>query len=125
MTKISLSTRKKAISLILSMVVITLSSAFFIVWIQQQISRTAQSSKKLEAKLAESSRKLSYLDQRIAGNHQPVVLQGKVAGSLRPAVESQVVFVRERELATGRRYAISQPYEVSEGLALLDFDTSR
>ena len=125
MTKISLSTRKKAISLILSMVVITLGSAFFIVWIQQQISRTAQSSKKLEADLAESSRKLSYLDQRIADNHQPVVLQGKVAGILRPAFESQVVFVRERELATGRRYAISQPYEGSEGLALLDFDTSR
>ncbi len=125
MTKISLSTRKKAISLILSMVVITLSSAFFIVWIQQQISRTAQSSKELESDLAKSYSKLRHLDQLIAGNHQPVVLQGKVAGSLRPAVESQVVFVRERELATGRRYAISQPYEVSEGLALLDFDTSR
>ena len=125
MTKISLSTRKKAIPLILSMVVITLSSAFFIVWIQQQISRTAQSSKGLESDLAKSYSKLRRLDQLIAGNHQPVVLQGKVAGSLRPAVESQVVFVRERELATGRRYAISQPYEVSEGLALLDFDTSR
>ena len=125
MTKISLSTRKKAISLILSMVVITLSSAFFIVWIQQQLSRTAQSSKELESDLAKSYSKLRHLDQLIAGNHQPVVLQGKVAGSLRPAVESQVVFVRERELATGRRYAISQPYEVSEGLASLDFDTSR
>ena len=101
----------------LMMVVITLSSAFYIVWLQQQISRTAQSSKLLEADLAESCRRLSYTDERIARCHQPVVLQGKVTGTLRPLVKKQVVFVRERELATGSSYAISLPYEISTGLA--------
>ena len=118
-------TRKNVISLILAMVTVTFSCAFAIVWIQQQISRTALSSKHFESRLAETSRKLRYLDERIAGFHQPVVLQGKVAGTLRPSVEDQVVFVEERQLATGRAYAVSQPYEVSMDLALLDIDRSR
>ena len=117
--------RKHLILLILSMVTVTLGSAFAIVWIQQQISRTALSSKHFESQLAETSRKLRYLDERIAGYHQPVVLQGKVAGILRPSVEDQVVFVNERQLSTGRAYAVSQHYEVSMDLALLDIDRSR
>jgi len=125
MLKLSSKARKSVITLILAMVTVTVSSAFAIVWMQQQISRTAQNSKQFESQLAETSRKLRYLDERIAGFHQPVVLQGKVAGILRPSVEDQVVFVQERQLATGRAYAVSQPYEVSMGLALLDLDTSR
>ena len=117
--------RKHIILLVLAMVTVTLANAFAIVWIQQQISRTAQSSKDFESQLAETSRKLRYLDERIAGYHQPVVLQGKVAGILRPSVKDQVVFVEERQLARGRVYAVSQPYEVSMDLALLDINRSR
>ena len=124
MLKLTSTARKHVIFLIFAMIVVTVGSAFAIVWIQQQISRTAQSSKALESQLAETSRKLRYLDERIAGYHQPVVLQGKVAGVLRPSVENQVVFVQERQLATGRSYAVSQPYEVSMDLALLDLNTS-
>ena len=125
MLKLTSTALKHVIFLIFAMIVVTVGSAFAIVWIQQQISRTAQSSKALESQLAETSRKLRYLDERIAGYHQPVVLQGKVAGVLRPSVENQVVFVQERQLATGRSYAVSQPYEVSMDLALLDLNTSR
>ena len=117
--------RKHIILLILTMVTVILASAFAIVWIQQQNSRTAQSSKHFESQLAETSRKLRYLDERIAGYHQPIVMQGKVAGILRPSVEDQVVFVEERQLATGRAYTVSQPYEVSMDLALLEIDRSR
>ena len=124
MLQLSCRARKHVILLILLMVTLIVGSAFSIVWMQQQISRTAQSSKHFESQLAETSRKLRYLDERIAGTHQPVVLQGKVAGVLRPSVEEQVVFVEERQLATGRAYAVSQPYEVSMGLALLDIDSS-
>ncbi|WPJ95284.1 hypothetical protein SH580_17825 [Coraliomargarita algicola] len=125
MLKLSSKTRKHVIALIFTMVVVTVGSAFAIVWMQQQISRTAQDSKHLESQLAETSRKLRYLDERIAGYHQPVVLQSKVAGVLRPSVDDQVVFVQEKQLASGRTYAVSQPYEVSMDLALLDFDSSR
>jgi hypothetical protein len=124
MFKLSDKARKQVTLLIFAMITVTVGSAFAIVWMQQQISRTAQSSKHFESQLAETSRKLRYLDERIAGTHQPVVLQGKVAGVLRPSVEDQVVFVEERQLATGRAYAVSQPYEVSMGLALLDIDSS-
>lgn len=118
-------TRRRVVSLILAMIAVTVGSAFAIVWMQQQISRTAQDSKQLESQLAETVRKLRYLDERIAGYHQPVVLQGKVAGILRPSVEDQVVWVQERQLAGGRAYAVSQPYEVSMDLALLDLESSR
>jgi hypothetical protein len=125
MFKLSSQARKYVIVLIFSMVAVTVSSAFAIVWMQQQISRTAQNSKELESQLAETSRKLRFLDERIAGYHQPVVLQGKVAGILRPSMEDQVVFVEERQLATGRSYAVSRPYEVSTDLALLDLSPNR
>ena len=125
MNKMSSQTRKRVVVLILAMIAITVGSAFAIVWMQQQISRTAQNSKQLESQLAETVRKLRYLDERIAGYHQPVVLQGKVAGVLRPSVEDQVVWVEERQLASGRTYAVSQPYEVSMDLALLDLESSR
>ena len=125
MLQLSCRARKHVILLILLMVTLIVGSAFSIVWMQQQISRTAQSSKHFESQLAESSRKLRFLDERIAGYHQPVVLQGKVAGILCPSVEDQVVFVEERQLANGRAYAVSQPYEVSMDLALLDIDRSR
>ena len=125
MLQISYRARKHVILLILVMVTVVVGSAFGIVWLQQQISRTAQSSKRFESQLAETSRKLRFLDERIAVYHQPVVLQGKVAGVLRPSVEDQVVFVEERQLATGRTYAVSQSYESSIDLALLDVDRSR
>jgi len=125
MLNLSSKARKHVAVLILAMVVVTVGSAFAIVWMQQQISRTAQSSKQFESQLADTTRKLRFLDERIAGYHQPIVLQGKIAGILRPSVEDQVVFVRERQLATGRSYAVAQPYEVSMDLALLDLNASR
>lgn len=114
--------RKRIYMLVISMIAITVMSAFSIVWMQQQISRTAQNSKENEAKFAETVRKLRYLDERIATMHQPVVLQGKVAGVLRPSLDNQIVWVNEQNVATGRAYALSAPYEVSMDLALLDFE---
>lgn len=125
MKQLSSKTRRHTVALILAMVAITVVSAFSIVWMQQQISRTAESSQKLESQLAETLRKLRFLDERIATYHQPVVLQGKVAGVLRPSLENQVVWVEERQLPDGRSYAVSQPYEVSTDLALLDTTISR
>lgn len=125
MTKFSAKTRKRVYALILANVAVIVGSAFAVVWMQQQITTTAKNSKQLESKLAEQVRKLRHLDQRIAGEHQPVVLQGKVAGSLRPSMEDQVVWVQERHMATGRSYAVAQPYEASMGLARLDRNTSR
>ena len=123
--KLSPSTRARCLALILGMIAITVGSAFGIVWMQQQISRTAQSTKQIEAELAEMVRKIGFLDERIAAIHQPVVLQGKVAGTLRPSMENQVVWVRELEMPSGRSYAISEPYEISSDLAMLEINSPR
>lgn len=125
MNTISSQGRQRIYLLVVSMIAITVISAFAIVWMQQQISRTAQNSKENESMLAETVRKLRYLDERIATMHQPVVLQGKVAGVLRPSMDDQIVWVNEQNVATGRAYALSAPYEVSMDLALLDINTSR
>ena len=57
--------------------------------------------------------------------HQPVVLQGKVAGTLRPSLDSQIVWVRESNVSSGRSYAVAEPYEASMDLAFLDLNTKR
>ncbi len=125
MNTLSSQGRQRIYLLVVSMIAITVISAFVIVWMQQQITRTAQNSKENEARLAETVRKLRYLDERIATMHQPVILQGKVAGVLRPSMDDQIVWVNERNVATGRAYALSAPYEVSMDLALLDINTQR
>lgn len=117
--------RKRGALIVIFMIAATVGSAFAIVWMQQQISRTARSTNQLEADLAEMVRKIDYLDERIASLRQPVVLQGKVAGSLRPSQENQVVWVREREMPSGRAYAVAPPYEVSLDLAMLDVDRAK
>jgi len=123
--KLSYQFRKRSALIVIAMIAVTTGSAFAIVWMQQQISRTARSTNQLEADLAEMVRKIDYLDERIASLHQPVVLQGKVAGSLRPSLENQVVWVREREMPSGRAYAVARPYEVSLDLAMLEVDRAR
>lgn len=125
MNSMSSQSRKQIYMLVISMIAITVMSAFSIVWMQQQISRTAQNSKENEAKFGETVRKLRYLDERIATMHQPVVLQGKVAGVLRPSIDNQIVWVNEQNVANGRAYALSAPYQVSMDLALLDFESNR
>ena len=113
--------RKRIYLLVVSMIAITVMSGFAIVWMQQQISRTAQNSKHNEAKLADTVRKLRFLDERIATMHQPVVLENKFAGTLRPSLDEQIVWVNERNVETGRAYALSAPYETSMDLALLNY----
>ncbi|HBM85375.1 MAG TPA: hypothetical protein DD423_01035 [Opitutae bacterium] len=125
MNQITHKTRGRIYCLIVAMIAITVGSGFAIVWMQQQISRTAQHSQKTEALLAETVRKLRYLDERIATMHQPVVLQAKVAGTLRPSMDNQIVWVRESNAPSGRAYAVSEPYEVSMDLAFVDLSARR
>ena len=125
MNNVSQQARGRILFFVIAMIAVTVGSGFAIVWMQQQISRTAKRSQEVESQLAETVRKLRYLDERIATMHQPVVLQGKVAGTLRPSLDNQIVWVRESNMPTGRAYAVSQPYEASMDLAFLDVNTQR
>ena len=125
MNDISQKARGRILFAVIAMIAVTVGSGFAIVWMQQQISRTAKRSQEVEAQLAETVRKLRYLDERIATMHQPVVLQGKVSGTLRPSLDKQIVWVRESNVSTGRSYAVTEPYETSMDLAFLDLNTTR
>jgi hypothetical protein len=125
MNTISPKARRRYFFVMIAMIAVTVSSGFAIVWMQQQISRTAKRSQVVESQLAETVRKLRYLDERIATMHQPVVLQGKVAGTLRPSLDNQIVWVRESNVPSGRAYAVSEPYEASMDLAFLDLNAKR
>ena len=122
---LSAQTRNRLFCMVVVMIAIAVASAFGIVWMQQQINRTAKHSQQIEREMEETMRRLRYLDERIASLHQPVVLQGKVAGVLRPSLENQVVWVEERQIATGRSYTTAEPYEVSIDLAFMDFNAQR
>ena len=122
---LSSQTRNRIFFMTIVAIAIAVVSAFAIVWMQQQINRTAKHSQQIEREMEETMRRLRTLDERIASLHQPVVLQGKVAGVLRPSLENQIVWVEDRQVGTGRTYVATDPYEVSMDLALLDFNAQR
>jgi hypothetical protein len=118
LTSIDPKLRRTCLAILLSVGVLTVLCAFGIVWMQQEISRTASHAARLESQLAKQVDKLRYLDERISRIHQPIVLQGKVFGRLRPAQDLQVVWVAEREGIEGRIYA-NAVNAAPSGLALV------
>lgn len=125
MNRLSKKYKSHIFCLLIAIVAVTVFSGFAIVWLQQQISRTAQRSQKIESEISELDRKLNYTNGRIAKIHQPIVLQSKVADTLRPSLENQIVWVRERKTTAGRSYAALLPYSESPNLAFLDLTTQR
>lgn len=119
MNRLSKKHRSHILCLVIAIIVMTVFSGFAIVWMQQQISRTAQRSQEVESEMTEINRRLSYVNEKIATMHQPIVLQSKVADTLRPSLENQIVWVRERESPSGRTYATILPYSTSSDMALL------
>lgn len=105
------------ISAMSAAILITVISAFAIVWLQQQISRTARVTKSLELEHSETMRKVVHLDALIAARHQPAFLQGQVMGTLRPAREEQIVWVNSHKQEDGWTYTHYKPYRSSRDLA--------
>ena len=125
MHTLSTKIRSYILMLITAMIAVTVVSGFAIVWMQQQISRTAQKSQETESHLAEIVRKLGYLDEQIAAIHQPTMLQAKVAATLRPSTENQIVWVQEDKSRAGRRYATLQPYSNAGEIAFINLRKRR
>ena len=109
--------RSSFLILISSIISVVALGAFSVVWLQQEINQTARSSLILDDQLGDIISKIRYLDEKISKFHQPVVLQGKVAKSLRPSKESQVVWIRERDNLQSRTYAHVTPYRGANNLA--------
>ena len=116
--RIQISTiRSSFLILISSIILVVVAGAFSVVWLQQQINQTARSSLVLDNRLGHTIDKIRYLDEKISKFHQPVVLQGKVATSLRPSKENQVVWISERGSLRGHTYAHAIPYRGANNLA--------
>ena len=77
MTNISQKARGRILFFVIATIAITFGSGFGIVWMQQQISRTAKRSQQVESQFAETVRKLRYLDERIATMHQRLCCKAK------------------------------------------------
>ena len=123
--KLSEKARKRAVALIFAILAVTVTGGFTLVWMQQQIGRVAESARELERELEELDRRLGRVDKRIAKLHQPVVLQGKVAGRLRPADDAQIRYATLRPTEEGATYVAVAPYEASMDLAFMDFENRR
>ncbi len=118
----------RVFGIVLTMIACAVGGAFSIVWMQQQINRTAVRCQGIEREMEEVLRKLRYLDERIASFHQPVALQAKVAGRLRPAEQNQIVWVRAPQPIDGGVYSRRDGEafsEVSMNLSFLDLQTPR
>jgi hypothetical protein len=117
--------RLQSFGIFFAVISLTVVSAFAIVWMQQTISRTAQKAVSLEADLAKKVDQLRYLDKRISTSHQPVTLQGKVTGSLRPAKDLQVIWVAEQSSSQGRVYANAGSAPILQNLAFFERNNPR
>ena len=109
--------RSSSLIIVSSIIFVVVAGAFSVVWLQQQINQTARSSLILDNQLGYTINKIRYLDEKISKFHQPVVLQGKVATSLRPSKENQVVWISERGNLRGHTYAHATPYRGANNIA--------
>lgn len=109
----------------LGMLILMLSAAggLSIVWMRQQISRSAASIMAKENELAGIERKISYLDSKIATLHRPEALKARAKyvnlGLISPG-ERQIVYLIPRSNGAPVWSNTSEPYMDSIELALLD-----
>ncbi len=109
---------------ILLILLVSASGALGIVWMRQQIAGVAYRVKSLEHSLTEVDRKNRYLDAEIAATHHPQYLKRRVAATLRPPVDRQIVWISAQELRPFKGYLSEKPFNVSLDLALIDSPAS-
>jgi hypothetical protein len=109
---------------ILCVLIICGASGIGMVWMRQQISRTADRIRTTEQQITEVERRVRLLDDSIATSTQPRYLQARVANRLQPARENQLVFIQERYRDDVYVYAVRDAFEVSLDLALLNSGTT-
>ncbi len=92
-----------------------------VVWMRQQITRSANRIKTVERDLAESNRKNAYLAAKVAQAHNPEFLRARVGTALAAPKDKQVVWVRPTHNVPRRNNGdLTAPFAVSFELALLD-----
>lgn len=106
---------------------LTASAGLSVVWMRQQIMRTAQHAKTLEQQVAQVERKSSYLLSKIAEVHSPEFLKARTQGVLVAPTKSQVVWATlPQKPVSGRAVeSASEPYSINFELAILATTTSR
>ena len=78
--------------------------SFSLIWMQCEVSKVAKETVFLEKRHDEMLRRLAYLNERIAKEHQPIVLQSRVSERLAPVVNDQVVWVNSNQFSNGSAY---------------------
>lgn len=106
---------------------LTASAGLGVVWMRQQIMRTAQHGKALELQVAQVERRSSYLLSKIAEVHSPEFLKARTQGVLVPPSKSQVVWAKlpQKAAANHAVESVSEPYFINFELAILATTTSR
>lgn len=108
-----------AIAVVLLTVFTAAGGGLGVVWLRQQITRSAQNSQLLEQELADLNRRNSFVATKISRTHHPEYLLGRVGNRLQPTREHQIV----RATLTPQRMMPERerrPFEVSVDLAFID-----
>lgn len=87
---------------------LTTGGALGVVWLRQQISRTADSCMIKEKELVVLQRKNIYLQSAIAQVHNPEYLKDRVGGKLSMPSKKQIVWVDPATLKEKNRYFASK-----------------
>lgn len=102
------------------------SAGLGVVWMRQQITRTAHHVKTLEQQVAQVERSSSYLLSKIAEVHSPDFLKARTQGVLVPPSKEQVVWAKLEKTGSDRAaQSVNEPYSINFELAILATTTSR
>lgn len=87
---------------------VSTGGALGVVWLRQQISRTAESCMVKEKELVVLQRKNIYLQSAIAQVHNPEYLKERVEGKLSVPSKNQIVWVNPAMLKNQNRYVATK-----------------
>ncbi len=113
----------------LAIFIVSLSGSFGLIWMRDQIARTASSCARMELTLKELERDNGRLSAQIARAHQPAYMQAQMPAGMTPTPEARVVWVEAPRHRTAPRSPVAEPGQpvlresplvISFDLALLD-----
>ena len=112
--------RMGAVTLLTMTLLITLMGALGVVWMRQQITRSADKIKYYEMELQEIDRKKAFVDTRIAKAHSPENLIQRLGNRLVAPKSRQVVWVNETFRGDSNVLEQDLPTAPSKAVAKLD-----
>ena len=87
---------------------VVVGGSFSQIWIQHEVTKVAKKTVFLEKRHQKILEKIDHLDERIASEHQPIVLQTKVSNRLVPIKDEQIIWVESESTGLSETFVNTQ-----------------